>query len=317
MMRPRLIARWLVTAVAVVWSASGHAIVVSIDTFSITRNNAPFFTDTFNVLGGGPPVGPNNVAPNFNPAIYGVGGNTPLGYYVLDNTSSGPISGTTLSTAGTGSVLPIDSDNGAFGPNAQGAARRTVVVELLTSVASINATSALTSSNILTATGLFDLAIPTGPLFSAYGIRFSDHLPGSTPAHPGGQLLQLFVRFNGTTDKAEIAYILQDFGAGTITPLGSVVELTSALVGDADQIQFMLSQSSAGGPFSGSYQFFDGGLATGGGTLGSGTLFNDPNFQFVRGEFFVAQGVPEPTTLSLLGLAFAAGLGFSRRRKRH
>jgi hypothetical protein len=59
----------------------------------------PFFTDTFNADGSGPPAGPTNISPNYNPAIYGQTGDDPLRYFVLDKTSSGSTSGTSLSAA--------------------------------------------------------------------------------------------------------------------------------------------------------------------------------------------------------------------------
>lgn len=300
--------------VTILWAVTSHAMEVSIDQFSITRDGNVFFTDTFNAPGGGPPAGPSNIAPNYNPAIYGTGQNTPLGYHVLDNTAVGSTSGTTLSTAGTGNVLPLDTANGAAGVNAEGAVRHEISVTLLTNVASVTASSALTSFKMLSETGLFDLTIPTGPLFSAYGIRFSDNLPNATPSHPDGQLLQLFVRFSDSTGQAEIAYILQDFGANTITTLGST-PLLPALPAGADQIQFTLSQNTAGGSFFGSYEFFDDGIGLGVHGLGSGNLFSDSNFQFVRGQFFVAQAIPEPEIYAMMMVGLGL-LGWVGRRKK-
>lgn len=314
----RLVTYCLFGFVTILWAITGHAIEVSIDQFSIARDGNVFFTDTFNAPGGGPPAGPSNIAPNYNPAIYGTGRNTPLGYHVLDNTTVGSTSGTTLSTAGTGNVLPLDTASGAAVANAEGAVRHEIAVTLLTNVASVTAASALTSFNVLSETGLFDLTIPTGPLFSAYGIRFSDNLPNATPSHPDGQLLQLFVRYNDTALRAEIAYILQDFGANTITLLGST-PLLPALPAGADQIQFTLGQNTAGGSFFGRYEFFDDGVGLGVHALGSGNLFSDSSFQFVRGQFFVAEGVtaaiPEPEIYAMMMVGLGL-LGWVGRRKK-
>lgn len=237
----------IVSLIVIFWSAISYAITVSIDQFSITRDGNPFFTDTFNAAVG-PPTGPTNIPPNYNPAIYGASNDAPLAYFVLDNTTVGTTtSGTTLTAAESGGLLQLNSANGAFSANAIETPRLTLAVQVLTSIT--GGTSQLGKTNVLSETGLFNLTIPTGPMFSAYGIRFTDNLAARNGS---GQLLQLFVRFNPNTNQAEVAYILQDFGANTITIIGTTALLPPS---GADQIELFLSEDTVGGAFSGSFEY--------------------------------------------------------------
>lgn len=272
----------LISLSAYLWPVTSHAIITFIDQFTITRDGTTVLNDTF----------ADNVPPPSGPA----GAST---YNVL---------GTIPGTAESGGLLELNTATGAFSANAIETPRLSVVVTRLTGIA--GEPSQLGSGNLLSETGLFNLTIPTGPLFSAYGIRFSDNVGAR---NGDGQLVQLFVRFNPATGQAEIVYILQDFGNNTITPLG--VTPLSPPAG-ADQILFTLFQNQVGGAFFGSYQFVDGGVPQGSPTtfaLG-GQLFTEVNY--VRGQFFAAQGVgvPEPGSLMLLGSGLF-GLGLITRRK--
>jgi PEP-CTERM motif-containing protein len=211
-------------------------------------------------------------------------------------------------------VLPLNSANGAFSANAIENARLTLAVQVLSSISGGN--SQLGKTNALSETGLFNLTIPTGPMFSAYGIRFTDNV---STRNGDGQLLQLFVRFNDTTGQAEVAYILQDFHANTITLLGKV---TLAPPAGANQILFEIdrpidSDPATNDPFVGKFAYVTNGAVGSFTTLGQGMLFD--GFQpvdWVRGQFFVAQAVPEPNAaaLVLIGVGLLATARMWRRR---
>lgn len=254
------------------WSTTSHAIIVSIDQFSITRDGAAFFSDGFG--NGVPPPSAPNFASGAS-ASYGIFGTIPSG-------------------AESGGLLQLNSANGAFSANAVEAPRLTQAVLLLTSTT--GGATQLGTGNVLVETGLFNLAIPPGPLFSAYGIRFTDAQGGLG----ANQLVQLFVRFNQTNGQREIVYILQNFALNTITTLGTI-QLNTSL--GADQILLTLSRPDANNNnFFGSFSYLQGGSTVGSGSFATpGVLFQGEDF--VRGQFFVTQAVPEPGTAWLVGLA--------------
>jgi hypothetical protein len=268
----------LVALIAAFWSVASHAIVVSIDEFSVTRNGAAFFTDGF--TDGVPPPS-------------GVGD---LSYFVRGAIPAG---------AESGGRLLLDTANGVPVANASGAPRVEVNATLLTDTTA-NLGPGLKSDDTLRVTGIFDLLTPTGPLFSAYGVRFHDN-PGVGTID---QMLQLFVRYNDVAGQAEIAYILQDFQASSITVFGAV-PLSPFVPAGADQIVLYIERPDVNSDnFFGHFEFLDGGAPVGG-----QSTFNTPGqmFQgeeFVRAQFFVAQGisVPEPGSgwLAIAGLLLVA-----------
>src|SRR5216110_3549308 len=132
-------------ALAACWSITSHAFVVKIDDFSIIRNGALFFDDSF-TDGIPPPSGPAG------PGTYNVFGTIP-------------------STAESGGKLILDSANGALSANAIEQARRVVNVTRLTDTSSDLALG-LKSDDTLSLTGIFSLTAPSGVLNPQYAIRF-------------------------------------------------------------------------------------------------------------------------------------------------
>jgi hypothetical protein len=249
------------------WPARGDAITVNIDQYTITRNGSIFFSDSF-TDGTEPPSAPTG--------SYGVFG------------SFG-------SNAESGGKLLIDTATGALSANAIETPRRTVAAIFLSNADSGNLTAGLKIDDTLAVTGIFDLVIPAGPLFSAYGVRFTDAFAGATH-----QFLQMFVRFDPVTGQSQIRYVLQDFDANTITDFGTT--LLNAPSG-TDQILLSITRPDATmNEFFGSWAFLDDGSTIGSGSFPTpGSAFLGENF--VRGQFFGSQGVQvsEPGSLWLIG----------------
>jgi PEP-CTERM motif len=252
---------------AIFSSTESHAIQVNIDQFTITRNGSTFFSDSF-TDGSEPPSAP---------------------------TGSYNVFGSFGSNAESGGKLLLDTATGALSANAIETPRRTVAALFLSNSDSSNLTAGLKIDDTLSVTGIFDLVIPTGPLFSAYGVRFSDASGGATH-----QFLQMSVRFDPVTSQPQILYVLQDFDANTITNFGTV---PFAPPSGTDQTLLSITRpDETKNEFFGSWAFLDDGTTIGSGSfLTPGSAFLGENF--VRGQFFASQGVqvPEPDSLWLIG----------------
>jgi hypothetical protein len=272
-----VIARWnllgIMIAAVVLPSAPGHAIVIGIDQFSITRNGGAYFTDNFG--DGIPPPS----APNFASgaaASYG-------------------IQGTIANNSESGGLLQLDSANGKPGTNISEASRLSLIVTLLSSAT--GGATQIGVGNTFTETGLFNLVVPSGPLFSGYGIRLTDN--GGAGPH---QIVHILVEFNETDGMPEIVYTFGDFDTDTTTILG-VSPL--APPNGADQIRLSLARTStANDDIFASYSYLSAGSIVGGGSFATpGLMFQGENF--VRGQFIVGQAsVPEPSSVWV----FVAGM---------
>jgi hypothetical protein len=277
----RSLATSLFAVTVAIWTVPSEAIVVPIDQFSVTRNGVDFFTDNFSD-GLEPPIGPSR-------------------------TTSYGLFGSISTTAESSGQLLLDSATGGASANAASDPRLTVIVTLLSDT-STNLSLGLKSDDTLLLTGTFGLTVPAGPLFSAYGVRFID---------ASSQTVQLMVRFLPAAGQTEIAYILQDFDAGTINTLGNTPLAPPA---GADRISLSISRPNVGSPdFLGSFSYLSGSAVVGTGVFNvPGQMFQGE--EFVRAQFFAAEGVavapiPEPETYAMM-LAGLAVLGAAARRRK-
>lgn len=271
------------------WQA--QAAVFEIDTFGVSRNDTFIFVDRFD--NGVPPPS----APNFN-------NGTTASYSTVG--TFGPESG---------GLLQLNTAQGVLTTNAAGAARRSLRAALDTNTNSDPAFDdrGLKIDDTLLVQATFNLGVPLGPRLNGFAIRFSDR---SLATGFLNQSADLNVLFNPTTGKAELRWLLQDFGAGTTTGFGST-DLVLPPDG-ADQIRLQIARPDVTSKdFFASWIFIKGGFVSGTGSFATGIgLFNGE--RFVRAEFLAFEDVPAvplPGTLWLLGAGLLAGLGFARRRR--
>ena len=128
---------------------SAHAYKFFINDFIVIRNDAVIFHDTFN--DGNPPPS----APNFT-------GGSPASYFV-DGTMGPESSG----------KLTLDSSGAVPSASPTGEPFISQTALLLTNVQPENTTNGLKQNFTFSATGVFDLIIPT-ELREAYGVLFTD-----------------------------------------------------------------------------------------------------------------------------------------------
>lgn len=223
----------------------------------------------------------NGTTPSQEPARYSVLGAFPNG---AENAQAGR--------------LTLNSDWGALTTNGAGAARRALITTGLT--------PPLTQADTIEVFGVFTLVTPPGPLVNGYGVQVRDQIAL-------GRSAEMDVLFR-PGDGDEIAYILQDFVAGTTTTLASV-PLGSAPP-DATYIALgIIRPNSNSHNFFGEYVWGD----SSGNEIGPVTQLQNPaalfvNTNQVQGRFVAFSAVPEPATTTLLVSGLAA-LALRRKRR--
>lgn len=258
------------------------ALPVFLDEFSVVKNGAPLFQDSFN--DGVPPPS----APNF-------AGGTPASYFVNG----------TLNEA-NGKVR-LDTTGAAIVPPVGGPALPPFFFEralLLTNRDPGNVTAGLKSGDTFSVSGRFDLAVPS-VRFQEYSVSLND----GTPTNTANDLLRLAVRRTGTGFDL-VQFFRLDLQADTFTSIAFAL-----LDPNHDQIDLILSRTStANNAITASFAYVDNGVSGPLTAFGpTANIFNGENF--TRAQFEFASPTPEPTTLLLFGTT-AAGLGLARWRQR-
>ena len=262
--------------VATFSSASSYAVLVSIDSFSVSGTNSTgafSFTDTFGD-GTPPPCGPNGCASQ--PSFYGVNSTSPL-------------------PAESGGFLQLNSSNGILGTNAGGGARRNETVQVGGTKSEL-----LSAGGDISMTGIFTLPMLSGPSNEGYGIRFIDAPPGSGVG-TNQWVLELNVQWwTGNASNPAgwyVRYLTQDFVNGLINTIDA--DLVNIPLG-ADEICLSLDRAAGSNQFTAAYAYASGGrcITTALTSLGSATGF--VNQDYVRPQFHAFETVPEPGTLLLL-----------------
>jgi hypothetical protein len=274
------------TATLLMSPLTAVAIVVNLDAFTVERNGAIFFNDSFDD-GLAPPSAPN--FPNGQSASYNVFG---------------------AFSSESGGRLRLASADGGLTFNAIEQSRRTLRSVLVTNVDSANLVSGLKVDDTLSVSAIYDLATPTGPLINGYSVRFSDRDAGGVKQTAD---LQVVWRPEGG---ALVRSLHQDFEANCVCVLDS--DSLAAPAG-ADQIRLTITRPDAGAAnFFASWSYLANGAVVGGGASATpAVLFQGENF--VRAEFLAFEAVnapiPEVSTgwLTLAGLLVA---GFAARRAR-
>lgn len=251
--------------------AAAHAVVASIDVFAIDKNGPNYFTDDFS----------NGLTPS-QESRYSVFGAFPNG-------------------AESGGVLTLDTAWGGITTNAANQSRQTLGALYLSPLSS----SGLTVHDNIEVFGLFNLVVPTGPLFNGYGLQ----LRNST----NDLLAQLNVQYAPEVGAGVIRFLSQDFTNNTITTLGQVA---LAPTPGANQIALdIVKPDPNSSNVFGAYAYCTNGVCDDNDFKTFDTsvaLFGSTDY--VRGRFFAAAAVPEPAMFSLFGLGLA-GLAVARRRR--
>jgi len=254
-----------------------------IDDFSVVKNGASLFNDSFN--DGVPP--PN--APNF-------ANGAPASYFV-----SG-----TLNEAG--GKVKLDTVGAATTPGIGGPGFFLFEQALLlTNTDQSNLMAGLKNDDTFSIRGVFDLTVPAANR-EYYGVGLLD----STAIALGNDFLELAVR-RATDGVVRVQFFRLDQIANTFTNIAAAL-----LEPSHDQISLTLARTNAASDeITASFSYIDGGVAGPTTTLlNTADIFNGENFTRARFLFVTPAPVVEPGTLIFLGsgLAGLAGVAWGRYR---
>lgn len=293
----------LVVAVAVGQGVAtpAHADVVYLDQFSVSLASANLFVDSFdrNATLDGSPAG---IVPSGVNFPNGTGAN----YYV---------NGTIPESAANGGRARLDTANGLVRaqPDPFLPAIQIVAATLMTG------TGMLTPASTFAASAVFDLTAPASAL-GTYGIFLTNRQTGIGQE---GNTVELRLRqctpgAGGCAGHA--GPMLQLMWLDFVHDAAALVDQVALSPADManGQIELQLSHLAGSDAITATYAFGNGGVF--GGLASLGITGNDTDVftadrQFVRAGFEAFAPVPEPGTLSLLGVALA-GLAVARRGKR-
>jgi len=276
--------RFIQSAISVLFvmfglAAPAQAYVFSIDNFSITKNNTLIFDDAFE--DGNPPPS----APDFTDG-------DPASYFVRG--ALGPESGTKLS---------IDRDDAVPVPRPAGG---TALLQgaLLNTNIQTGSGRGLRLDDDLSLTGIFDYIAPS-ETNQFYAVRFTDRATGI--GQPGNDIVSLQVR-RTVSDQTVLELLKLSFVDGTVERIAE-----QAINDTHDQIVLTLATAANSQAVQASYSFIDSGTQSAIMTFADTVnIFNGEDW--TRAQFIAGQVVPEPTTLTLMGLGLA-GIGYRRKRK--
>jgi hypothetical protein len=282
-----IITVFLISFLAMGITQTAQAYTFYIDEFSVTKNSTPLFNDLFNNGMPPPSGGPNLIS----------GGTLS---YVIFGTMLGP----ELNTTPSPGKLTLDSSGGLVDTNPPG-------LSFLEQRATLNTdttpggTLGLRPTSTFSATGVFDLIIPSVPL-SGYGVRFNEGTPSNTS--PDDVAYVLVDRLSSTD--VEIQFLHFNFATNTITLLGE-----TPLVPDSHTtISLMLTKGSTSSDAVTAFYAYDGGSFTQ--LPGTMNIFNGEDFTRAQFIAFEPAPVPEPSTMLLLGSGLLGLWGARKKFKK-
>ena len=239
---------------------TAQAYTFYINEFFITKNGTPLFDDLFNDGAPPPSGGPNLIS-----------GGT-LSYNVFG--TMGP----ELNTNPNPGKLTLDSSGGLIDSNPLGRKfleQRAILLTDTTTGGSLG----LRSNSTFSATGVFDLIIPSVPL-SGYGVRFTDGTPSNTT--PNDVAYVLVERMSSTDVK--IRFLHFDFATNTVTLLGE-----TQLVPDSHTtISLRVTKGTLDSNAVTAFYAYDGGSFTQ--LPGTMDIFNGADF--TRAQFIAFEPAP-------------------------
>lgn len=274
-------AAMLVAASFMAVPQAGAGYHVSVDEFSLNKNGATVFTDTFD----------DGVPPPSNPVA-------PPEFFRVEGTVSE-----------SGGRLIMDQSGGIPGASALGQQRTYQSVQLNTNSSMTtdandpNYALGLKTWIDFNASATFDYSVPTPGL--VYGLRLTDFASGTPASGSDTAVLTISGGIN-----PQIIFYQQNYVAGT-TNLLDFMDLPGM---SFDQVRLVLSHVANTNQISASWDYLLGGVVQGSGSFfPTATVFSDE--PYVRASVLVSAPVPELESWAMM----LAGLGLlgtvAKRRK--